>query len=46
MDTEYKSAHKVDSGEEKSPATPAGIQTHNLLIENPVLLPTSYTQQK
>ena len=32
-----KSAHKVNSGEENSPAIPAGIQTHNLLIVSRVL---------
>ena len=30
MDTEYESAHKVDSGEENSATAPAGIRTHNL----------------
>ena len=40
-DTEYKAAHKVDSGE-NSPATPAGIQTRNLSITSLALLPTSY----
>ena len=34
-DTEEESAHKVDSGEENSPAAPAGIRTRNLLITSP-----------
>ena len=33
---------QVDSGEENSPTPPAGIQTRNLLITSPALLPTSY----
>ena len=37
-----ESAHKVDSGEENSPAAPARIRTRNLLITSPELLPTSY----
>ena len=36
-DTEEESAHKVDPGEENSPATPAGIRTRNLLITSPAL---------
>ena len=32
-----ESAHKVDSGEENSPAAPAEIRTHNLSITSPVL---------
>ena len=36
------SAHKVNSGEETSPAAPAGIRTRNLSMTSPVLLPTSY----
>ena len=35
-------AHKVNSGEENSPAAPAGIRTRNLSITSPALLPTSY----
>ena len=31
------SAHKVNSGEENSPAAPVGIRTRNLSITNPVL---------
>ena len=38
-DTEQESAHKVDSGEENSPAAPAGIRARNLSITS--LLPTS-----
>ena len=34
--------HKVNSGEENSPAAPAGIRTRNLSITSPALLPTSY----
>ena len=41
-DTEKVSAHKVNSGEENSPAAPAGIRTRNLWITSPALLPTSY----
>ena len=37
-----ESAQKVDPREENSPATPAGIQTHNLLITSLALLPLSY----
>ena len=33
----HESAQKIDPGEENSPATPAGIRTHNLLITSPVL---------
>ena len=40
--TKTKSVHKVNSGEENSPTTPAGIRTHNLSIMSPALLPTSY----
>ena len=32
-----ESAHKVDSGEENSPAAPAGIRTRNLSIASPAL---------
>ena len=35
-------AHKVNSGEENSPAAPAGIGTRNFSMTSPVLLPTSY----
>ena len=42
MNTELESAHKVKSGEENSPAAPAGIRTRNLSITSSVLLPTSY----
>ena len=38
MDTEYESAHKVDSGDENSPAASAGIRTRNLLIMSQALL--------
>ena len=37
-----ESAHKVNSGEENSPAAPAGNQTNNRLIMSLELLPTSY----
>ena len=40
-----KSAHKVDSGEENSPAAPAGIQTH-LSIVSLALEPTSYLSSR
>ena len=30
-----ESAHEVDSGEENSPAAPAGIRTRNLSITSP-----------
>ena len=40
-DTEEESAHKVNSEEENSPTTPAGIQTH-FSITSLALLPTSY----
>ena len=36
-DTEQESAHKVDSGEENSPAASARIQTRNLSIMSPAL---------
>ena len=36
-DTEKESAHKVNSGEENSPAAPAGIRTRNLSTMSPVL---------
>ena len=32
---EFESAHKVNSGEENSPAAPAGNRNHNLSITNP-----------
>ena len=41
-DTEEESAHKVNSGEENSPAAPAGIRTRNLWITSLALQPTSY----
>ena len=41
-DTDYESAHKVNSGEEIVPAVPAGIRTRNLFITSPALLPTRY----
>ena len=41
MDTELESADKVDSGEENSPAAPAGIRIRNLSITSPALYPTS-----
>ena len=37
-----KSAHKVDSGEENSPAALAGIRTRNLSITSLAFLPASY----
>ena len=37
MDTERESTHKVSSGEENPPATPAGIRTRNLSITSPAL---------
>ena len=40
-DTEWHSAHKVDSGEENSPADPVGIRTLNHSITSPTLLPAS-----
>ena len=40
--TPNKSQHTVSSGEESSPAAPAGIRTRNLSITSPALLPTSY----
>ena len=40
--TSSKTAHKVNSGEENSPAAPAGTRTRNLWITSPALLPTSY----
>ena len=36
-DTEWESAHKVDSGEENCPAAPARIWTRNLSIPSPPL---------
>ena len=42
MDTEYVSAEKVNSGEENSPAAPAGIRTRKLSTTSPALLPWSY----
>ena len=36
-DTKEESAHKVDTGEEKPPAAPPGIGTHNLSITSPAL---------
>ena len=36
-DTGEESAHKVNSGEENSPAAPAGIRTGNLSITSPAL---------
>ena len=42
--TPNKSQHtKVNPGEEKSPAAPAGIRTLNLSITSRALLPTSYS---
>ena len=41
-DTEQETAHKVNSGEENSPAAPAGIRTRCLLITSPALLPTNH----
>ena len=46
MDTEEESAHKVNSGEENSPAAPAQIQTHDLSIMSLALLRTSYPGDK
>ena len=39
MDTEKGSVHKVNSGEKNSPAAVVRIQTLNLSITSPVLLP-------
>ena len=36
------SAHKVNFGEENSPAAPAWILTHNLSVTTLALLPTSF----
>ena len=36
-DTEEESAQKVNSGEENSPAAPAGTRTRNLSITSPAL---------
>ena len=36
-----ESAHKVDPGEENSPAAPAGIRTRDLSITSPALEPLS-----
>ena len=44
-DTEYESAHKVNSGQENPLDAPAGIQTHNLSITSPALLSTCYPGQ-
>ena len=41
MDTNKDSVHKVKSGEENFPTTPARSWTGNLLIMSPALLPTS-----
>ena len=41
-DTEYESGHKINSGEENSPAASAGIRTRNLSITSPALLTRSY----
>ena len=41
-DTKWEQAHKVNSEEENSPATPARIRTRNLSIASLALLPTSY----
>ena len=40
--TKQESARKVNSGEEKSHATPADIQTHRLLIMSPALYQLGY----
>ena len=40
--TKSKSANKVNSGEENSPAASAGIRTRNLLTMSLALSPTSY----
>ena len=40
--TQNESAQKVNSGEEHSPATPAGTRTHNRSVTSPTLLLTSY----
>ena len=39
-----ESALKVNSGEEISPAAPAGIRTHNLSITSLALSPKSYPE--
>ena len=36
-DTKQESAHEVNSGEENSPAAPAGIRTGDLSITSPTL---------
>ena len=43
-DTKQESVHKVNSGEENSPDSSAGIQTRNLSIMSLALLPTSYSK--
>ena len=44
--TNKESAHRVNSGEENSPAAPARIQTHNLSTTSMALLPTSYPRSQ
>ena len=41
-DNAWESAHKVDSGEENSPAVSTWIQACNLSITSPLLKPTNY----
>ena len=41
MDTEWKLAQKVNFGEKKYPAAPAGIQTGNFSIKSPTLYQTA-----
>ena len=40
------SAQKVDTGEENSPAAPAGIRTRDLSITSPALKPLSYPRSQ
>ena len=44
--TLIKSAQKVNSGEENSPAAPARYKTRNLLITSPMLYLLSYPNLK
>ena len=37
MDTKIRVSTEVDPGDENSPAAPAGIRTHNLLITGQAL---------
>ena len=44
--TPNNSQHTVNTGEENSPAAPAGIRTRNLSITSPALLPTSHPVER